>query len=266
MESDIHVETDNRGNSGEEGLVQEGEEYQQDKQMNINDLTPQNGDDNSFHMSQYIEKMENNPEFSKKENILSQKLDEFLTSKTGQPFSAFTGNVFLANKILLLSTFTEFLFQRFDILTLFLSIVIILIELSIFNKKHMYKWLLVLIGSLLLDVLVLLDISPVSYIKLNKKIFIIQAGSTYLESGAGSTLLKFGLLFLLANLFLKLFIGIGLWKMAIENKYRQDEFAMKSSLKYAEEQIEEGDPNILRGPNPRGGINENDSEEENRSN
>lgn len=66
MESDIHVETDNRGNSGEEGLVQEGEEYQQDKQMNINDLTPQNGDDNSFHMSQYIEKMENNPEFSKK--------------------------------------------------------------------------------------------------------------------------------------------------------------------------------------------------------
>ena len=62
-------------------------------------------------------------------------------------------------------------------------------------------------------------------------------------------MLKFGLLFLLANLFLKLFIGIGLWKIAIENKYRQDEFAMKSSLKYAEEQIEEGDPTILRGKN-----------------
>jgi len=57
-------------------------------------------------------------------------------------------------------------------------------------------------------------------------------------------LLKFGLLFLLANLFLKLFIGIGLWKMAIENKY-----TMKSSLKYTEEQIEEGDPTILRGKN-----------------
>jgi hypothetical protein len=176
MSSGLIEETGNRYNNGEEGLEgnlaheekvsQEGEDYQQDKQMDANDLTPQNGDDNSFHMSQYIEKMENNPEFSKKENILSQKLDEFLTSKTGQPFSAFTGNVFLANKILLLSTFTEFLFQRFDILTLFLSIVIILIELSIFNKKHMYKWLLALIGSLLLDVLVLLDISPVSYIKL----------------------------------------------------------------------------------------------------
>ena len=177
MDSGIIEETGNRYNNGEEhlegNLVHEEKILQEDKQMADSDLTPQNGDDNSFHMSQYFEKMENNPEFSKKENILSQKLDEFLTSKTGQPISVFTGNVFLANKILLLSAFTEFLFQRFDILTLFLSIVIILIELSIFNKKHMYKWLLVLIGSLLLDVLVLLDISPVSYIKLNKKIFII---------------------------------------------------------------------------------------------
>ena len=68
----------------------------------------------------------------------------------------------MANKILLLSTFTEFLFQRFDIVTLFLSFVIILIELGVFTHKHMYKWLLVLLGSLLLDALVLLDISPVS--------------------------------------------------------------------------------------------------------
>jgi len=37
--------------------------------------------------------------------------------------------------------------------------------------------------------------------------------------------------------------------MAIENKYGQDELAMKSSLKYVEEQIEEGDPTILRGKN-----------------
>ena len=37
--------------------------------------------------------------------------------------------------------------------------------------------------------------------------------------------------------------------MAIENKYGQDELAMKSSLKYAEEHIEEGDPTILRSKN-----------------
>lgn len=46
----------------------------------------------------------------------------------------------------------------------------------------------------------------------------MQAGDTYLESGAGSTMLKFGLLILLANIFLKLILGIGLWKMAMETK------------------------------------------------
>ena len=64
-----------------------------------------------------------------------------------------------------------------------------------------------------------------------------------MESGAGSTMLKFGLLFILVNVFLKLFIGVGIWKIAMENKSNQ---GVKSSLKYDEEQIGEGDPNILR--------------------
>ena len=57
-------------------------------------------------------------------------------------------------------------------------------------------------------------------------------------------MLKFGLLFLLANIFLKLFIGIGLWKMAMEFKSG----GIKSSTEYKEEQIGDGDPYILRGP------------------
>ena len=57
-------------------------------------------------------------------------------------------------------------------------------------------------------------------------------------------MLKFGLLLVLANLFLKVFIGIGLWKMGMEFKA-----GMKSSVNYNEEQIGEGDPNILRGQN-----------------
>ena len=64
-----------------------------------------------------------------------------------------------------------------------------------------------------------------------------------MESGAGSTMLKFGLLFILVNVFLKLFIGVGIWKIAMENKSNQ---GVKSSLKYEEEQIGEGDPDILR--------------------
>ena len=151
----------NQNNSG--NLVQEEEEqYQPDPNQDINDMDPQKADDNSFHVDQFIEKMQNNPQFSQKENEINQKIDDFIRSKTGKPFSAFSGYVFLANKILFLTTFTEFLFQRFDIVTLFLNIVIMFIELGIFNQKHLYKWLIVLIGSLLLDALVLLDISPVS--------------------------------------------------------------------------------------------------------
>ena len=48
-------------------------------------------------------------------------------------------------------------------------------------------------------------------------------------------MIKFRFLLVLANLFLKLFIGIGLWKMAIEFKS-----GIKFSLKYEEEQIGEG--------------------------
>ena len=156
-------------------LVQEGNttgemdgQYPLDQQYATqyatNDLPGQTGDDNSFHVSQYIEKIHQDPKFSEKEKQISQKVDDFIKSKTGKPFSAFAGYIFMVNKILLLSTFTEFLFQRFDIVTLFLSIVIILIELGIFTHKHLYKWLLILVGSLLLDAFVLLDISPVSKI------------------------------------------------------------------------------------------------------
>ena len=58
-------------------------------------------------------------------------------------------------------------------------------------------------------------------------------------------MLKLGLLLVLSNIFLKLFIGIGLWKMAMDNKSG----GVKSSFGYEEEQIGEGDPTILRGQN-----------------
>ena len=165
---DSNVQDDTgRGYNNQEGLggnlvqesniLAEGEDQFQSNQG----ATQQTTNENSFHVGEFIEKIQNNPNFTQKENEISQKLDEIFKEKTGRPLSAFSGYVFLANKILLILTFTEFLFQRFDIVTLFLNIVIILIELGIFNQKHMYKWLIVLIGSLLLDALVLLDISPV---------------------------------------------------------------------------------------------------------
>ena len=164
-------EENGRDFNNQEGLggniMAEGEEIVEQYQTNENQVNPnafpsQTQDDNSFHMGKFIEKIQENPKFSEKEKEISQKLDNILQAKTGKSFSSLTGYIFLANKILMLSTFTEFLFQRFDIVTLFLNLVIIFIEIGVFSHKHLYKWLLVLLGSLILDAFVLLDISPVS--------------------------------------------------------------------------------------------------------
>ena len=68
-----------------------------------------------------------------------------------------------------------------------------------------------------------------------------------MESGAGSTMLKFGLLLVLANLCLKLLVGIGLWNMAMEYKNSSDPLKVSDH----EERIAEGNPEILRGQNKR---------------
>ena len=157
------------GNLVQEGNIPEEGEFQ--NHSGENDLPPQTGMENSF--DKYMSKIHDNPKFSEKEKEFSQKIDNFLRSKTGKSISSFSSYIFMANKILLLTTLTEFLFQRFDIVTLLLNFVIISVELGIFNNKHIYKWLIVLIGSLLLDALVLLDISPVSKNKLLYKILIL---------------------------------------------------------------------------------------------
>ena len=94
-----------------------------------------------------------------------------MKSKIGKPLSFLSGYIFFVNKILMFISFSEFYFQRFDIITLFLCFVIILIEIGVFSHKHMYKWLLVLLISLLMDAFVLLDISPVSKMIINFNIF-----------------------------------------------------------------------------------------------
>ena len=76
-------------------------------------------------------------------------------------------------------------------------------------------------------------------------------------------MLKFGLLLVLANLCLKVLLGIGLWKMAME--YKNSDEPLKVSDKYNEEYIEEGNPDILRGQKPMGGSDQfgNNENEEN---
>lgn len=152
-------------------LAQEGKENYEDEQipdqfhqnsneMGANDNFPETRNDNSFHVDKMIDEFSKNQQFEENEKRISEKVNQFLEQK-GYSITTLYKYTFMMNKILLLTTFTEFLFQRFDVVTLFLSIVIIFIESKIFSHKHLYKWLLVLLGSFLLDALVLLDISPV---------------------------------------------------------------------------------------------------------
>lgn len=167
------VPESNAMGEGEENI----ESFQKDHNLNSTNADTRQINDNSFHLDKIFEKVHQNPKFSQKENEFSQKIDDFIQQKIGKPISIFQKHTFLANKLLLLTTFFEFLFQRFDVVTLALSVIILLVEIGIFSHKHLYKWLFVLLGSLLLDAFVLIDVSPVSYI-FNLIIFFI--GREYL--------------------------------------------------------------------------------------
>jgi ABC-type bacteriocin/lantibiotic exporter with double-glycine peptidase domain len=143
---------------GEGENDQNQNQFQQHFQIEQNQPSP---DDNSFHMDKRLDDLTSNDNFAQKEKAVRDKLDQILKEKSSFTLSSFVAHIFMLNKILLLITFTEFLFQRFDVVTLFLCLVVIFIELDIFSHKHLYKWLIVLISSLLLDALVLIDISPV---------------------------------------------------------------------------------------------------------
>jgi hypothetical protein len=144
---------------GEENINYGGEnEYQQH-----NEKPPTLESDHSFNVDKKFDNFVQNDNFAQREKKINQELDRILQEKSGFSISRVAGYTFMMNKILFLTTFTEFLFQRFDVVTLFLCIAVIFIELEIFSHKHLYKWLLVLISSFLLDAFVLLDISPVSH-------------------------------------------------------------------------------------------------------
>lgn len=172
-QDEIQNDTNRAYNSNNEGLDKnlmnegnnnlEGEQGQaQFHQSFPKEQNHQSADDNSFHVDRMIDDFSRTENFNKREQEISNQIDQILQSKSGFSITSFTKNIFMLNKILLLITFAEFLFQRFDVVTLFLCIILILIESEIFSNKHFYKWLIVLIGSLLLDAFVLIDVSPVS--------------------------------------------------------------------------------------------------------
>ena len=169
---EIQNDTNRNNNSNNEGLDpnfaqennnnfqedQNQDQFQQSFPIEQNNQSP---DNNSFNLDKKIDDFSRGEKFEQKEKELSEKLDKILGGQSSISVSTFVKNIFMINKILFLTTLAEFLFQRFDTVTLFISIVIIFIELEIFTKKHLYIWLIVLICSVLLDAFVLIDISPV---------------------------------------------------------------------------------------------------------
>jgi len=160
--------------SGEAEPEENPNQNQLNQQQYQNEPIQQSPDDNSFHMDKKLDDLTSNDNFVQKEKVIRDKLDQILKEKSNFTLSSFVAHIFMLNKILLLITFTEFLFQRFDVVTLFLCLVVIFIELEIFSHKHLYKWLIFLICSIFLDALVLIDISPVSKIKLFNILYIFN--------------------------------------------------------------------------------------------
>lgn len=121
-------------------------------------------DDNSLHLDKYIDNIPQNYKFKEKEAEYTQKIENFLVSKTGNSNikSSWHKIVFVANYFLILFTLCEFLSQRFDVPTLCLCFIIFFIKLGYFSQKHLYKWFFYLLVTVALDVIVFIDISPVS--------------------------------------------------------------------------------------------------------
>ena len=201
-------------------------------------------DENSLHLDKYIDKIQQSAKFREKEAEYVQKIEDFIVSKTGNINikSSWNKIVFAFNYFLILSTFIEFLFQRFDVVTLSLCFIIFFIKLEFFSYKHLYKWLFYLFFTIILDLFVIIDVFPVS--KFNFFINFKQAGELYLESSSGSTMSKGGLLVILVNLLLKLIVGFGLWRMAMNyravNNNNNAEDISQNPNYYVDEPINEG--------------------------
>lgn len=79
------------GNLVPEGNVSAEGEDQYNQNQNENDMPPQNGSENSFHVGQYIEKMQNNPEFSKKKMKSTRSLMILYDQKQVNPSPTLQG-------------------------------------------------------------------------------------------------------------------------------------------------------------------------------
>ena len=155
-----------------------------------------------------IGKLTANETFNAKEQDYTDKLGSILDKASGKNLSSKPVKLtYLVNKILFLTVIFCLFLDRCDFVGLFCVAGIFFTEINLCNKKYLYKWLLLLVFSLLLDIFSFLDI-----------LRYIFSGSSYQVGSAGATSTKFGLIMIAGNVILKLAEAFGIWKMAINNK------------------------------------------------
>lgn len=123
-------------------------------------------DQNSLQLDKVFDKNLANPNYIEKEAEYTKKIEDLIDQKTGN--NKITSNwpkiTYFFNKILLGTILFEGLLDRFDIVGLTMCFVIFFIEINFYHQKHLYKWVAVLICSVIIDVLVFLDILFVSFL------------------------------------------------------------------------------------------------------
>jgi hypothetical protein len=108
----------------------------------------------SLQLDKYIEKIHENPDFTKKEEIYIKKLEDKIKQIIGDKVvDNWQKLIEKVNFILLLLTIIEFILDRFDIMSLTLCFALIFIKIELFHKKHLYKWILTFCISLGIDAL-----------------------------------------------------------------------------------------------------------------
>lgn len=155
-----------------------------------------------------VDKITMNQKFTEKEAEINNKIGSIFDKLAGgKPIS---GNAekfgYLINKILIILLLFSFLIDRYDIIGLFFSFGVLFLEPGFANRKYLYRWIIILALSVVMDLFCLLDI--LRYI----------GDINYKVGNAGAAMSRFGLFWTIIVLLVKCADGFCVWKMAINTK------------------------------------------------
>lgn len=198
------------GNKIQQASRYVGNQFNQGNSYMLNNEPLNENIDKSFG-EEIVEKIINNEKFIEKEAEINNKLGGILDSVAGgrKLSERAEGLGYLVSKVLIILLLFSFLMDRYDIIGLFFAFGVLYYEPRISNRKYLYRWMIILALSVVLDVFCILDI--IRYI----------GDSSYKIGSAGSAMSTFGIIWTLIVLVFKAIDGYCVWKMAINFKNQQ---------------------------------------------